>query len=375
MARRRKIVLAAVVLGLAFAAWWVNRQLEPQRLTATVLAKAGESLGLKLEFQGLPDYAFRPEPRLRVPNLVVRDPANGQVLLSAKRADISLPWATITGNEPVITRIGLDSPVLELPALRRWLAARPPTPFKLPTLTRGVHVHDGRVRADGYDISALALDLPSLRSGNAATVAGSGRFSKGEVAFNFNGNLSAATPGLDSDFSLTADGSLQHVPKPLAYKLKLDGHYRSDNAGFAVSANSLDFDADSPLPVLRGKAQLVVAEPMQISFDGLLKQWPRDWPSLPPPVSEQASDLLLRVTYRGASSLTDPIALHLEKNATLVDATLRLSDVQEWIAAPPGSPLPPLAATAKTPALDFDGIHLEGVEVKIHPDEPAATPP
>jgi hypothetical protein len=39
--------------------------------------------------------------------------------------------------------------------------------------------------------------------------------------------------------------------------------------------------------------------------------------------------------------------------------------VQAWLAAGPATPLPPLQGTLKTPALDFDGITLEGVEVEI----------
>ena len=169
MSRRKKIILASVAFALALAVWWINRQLEPQRLTALVLEKTGASLGLKLSFEGQPDYAFRPEPRLLIPTLVVRDPANGQVILTATRADISLPWATITGGEPIITRIELDSPMLNFPALRRWKTSRPVTPFKLPTLLRGVHVNDGQIHDDGYQISNLELDLPRLHAGEPAS--------------------------------------------------------------------------------------------------------------------------------------------------------------------------------------------------------------
>ena len=162
--RRWLIVLSLLALALAIGGWWIDRQLEPKRLAALVLAKAGESLGLQLAFDGEPDYAFKPEPRLLIPNLAVRDPATGKVFLSARRAEISLPWDTITGGEPVITRIELDAPELDLPGLRLWQAARPPTPFKLPTLTKGMHLSEGRIRDDGYRVSKLALDLPHAQS-------------------------------------------------------------------------------------------------------------------------------------------------------------------------------------------------------------------
>ena len=84
-----KIAAVAAVLS-ALLAWWVNRQLEPSRLTALVLDRAGKSLQLDISFSGQPDYALRPEPRLRVPKLSVRAPG-GKEFLFAERAEISLP--------------------------------------------------------------------------------------------------------------------------------------------------------------------------------------------------------------------------------------------------------------------------------------------
>jgi len=373
--RRKWIALALVALVFAVAGGWVNRQLEPHRLTALVLEQAGASLGLDLSYQGDPDYAFRPEPRLLIPNLVVRDPADGKLILSAKRADISLPWATITGDDPIITRIQLDGPSLDLPALRRWQASRPPTPFKLPTLLRGVHVLDGTIMDDGYRVSNLEFDLAHLQASVPAEAKASGHFTDGETVFDFDTAIRLKTPGLASDFSLQAKGSLQHSPKPLTYTLEVVGRYQSDAAGFSVTGDSLALAGESPLPRLKGQARLLVAEPMQVSFDGVLGDWPKDWPSLPAPISAQATDLSLRLSYEGASAFTDPIRVHLQKDATLVDASVRLPEIQGWIAATEGTPLPPLEATVKTSKIDLDGIRLEGVEVDLHPDEPAAKSP
>ena len=374
MSRRGKFILVAV-LAFAGMAWWVDRQLEPHRLTALVLEKAGSSLGLRLSYQGEPDYAFRPEPRLLVPNLVVRDPATGKQILSAKRADISLPWATITGGEPVITRIELDTPLLDLPTFRRWLAAQPPTPFKLPTLLKGVHVRDGTIVDDGYRVTALALDLPRLQATVPAAATASGRFADGETAFDFDAAIKLKTPGPASDFSLQANGALQHSPKPLDFRLGIDGHYQSDSSGFALVMPAFALTGDSPLPNLHGKSQALIAEPMRLSFEGVLRDWPKDWPSLPAPISDHAADFALRLTYQGRNDLGDPINLHLEKDATVVDANLKLPEVQSWIAATDDTPLPPLAATVKTPRIDLDGIRLEGVEVELHPDAPASKSP
>ena len=135
--RRRKrwlLTLAALALVAVVGGWWINRQLEPERLAATVLRKAGSALQLDLQFKGRPDYALKPEPRLMLPDFSARG-ADGKVFLSARRAEVSRPWSTLTGGEPVITRSELQQPVLNLPGLRRWLATRPKMPFELPTLS------------------------------------------------------------------------------------------------------------------------------------------------------------------------------------------------------------------------------------------------
>jgi hypothetical protein len=44
---------------------------------------------------------------------------------------------------------------------------------------------------------------------------------------------------------------------------------------------------------------------------------------------------------------------------------LRVPELQRWLAADAASPLPPLEAKLKAPALEFEGVKLEGVEVEI----------
>ena len=176
---RRWLKVAVVVLSLVIVlAWWVNRQLEPNRLTALVLDRAGKSLNLDIRFNGTPDYALRPEPRLLIPGLSVRG-ADGREFLSAVRAEISLPWSTIKGDAPVITRIELDHPRLDIAGLQRWLATRPKTPFEVPTLSDGIEVKAGTVIGDGFSIEALDATLPTLVADHAAELTARGRLVRG----------------------------------------------------------------------------------------------------------------------------------------------------------------------------------------------------
>ena len=363
--RRRWPVVLAVVAALALlAAWFVDRQLEPARLAATVLDRAGKSLQLRISFEGVPGYGLRPEPRLLLPGLRVAG-LEGEVFLSAARAEISLPWATITGGEPVITRLQLEQPVLRLAGLQRWLAARPPTPFKLPTLTRGLQVRDGTLVGKGFTVRALSLALPHLRSGEPADLLASGRLKMGETRLGGQLQLHVDTPGPASAYRLGFAGTLQQPGKPLAFKADAAGRYASTDALFSLDADTLALAGDSPLPRLAGKATLRSAQALQLGFTGLLRDWPAVWPKLPEPLASQTTNLPVTLAYAGRKDLSDPLSLRVDKPPTTLDATLRVPELRAWLATKPASPLPPIVGTLRTPVLAFDGMTLEGVEAEV----------
>ena len=221
-ARRKLWTLALPILLLLLAAWWINRQLEPNRLTATVLQQAGASLQLDLRFQGKPQYALKPEPRLLIPNFSVRAP-DGKVFLFAGRAEISLPWSTITGDEPVITRVELDRPILNLPGLRSWLASRPKVPFKLPVLSKGMRVVEGTLKDQGFSVTGLALELPRMKTGEPLHVLADGVLHQDKTALAFKLDFSAATPRSASDFTLQGSGELQQSRTPVKFTVAANG--------------------------------------------------------------------------------------------------------------------------------------------------------
>ena len=373
--RRGWIVLGVLALGFALGAWWVNRELEPRRLTAIVLGKLGSSLKLDLRFDGLPDYALRPEPRLLIPNLVASDPASGAVILHTEQLEVSLPWATLTGGEPVITRIDLLKPKLDLPALQRWIATLPKTPFKVPTLTRGIRIRQGEVQADGWRLSAVELTLPRLKQNEAASADIAFHFAQGKTAAAFVGKLQVATAGLSSDLQIEGTGKLEQSPKPLAYSIALDGHYLSDDAGFRLDVKSLRLQGDSPLPTLALHGHAVAGDSLQLALDGELAQWPKDWPALPAPLNESKGPLPISLSYQGKPDLSDALTLNAAMGETKFDSKLRLPQLQPWLAADNAGPLPPLTGTLVSPQLNVTGIELKGVSVEIEDDPPADAPP
>jgi hypothetical protein len=110
---------------------------------------------------------------------------------------------------------------------------------------------------------------------------------------------------------------------------------------------------------------LELAESAILSFDAVLSRWPSTWPTLPKGLAEQSEHLPVQLRYRGKRDFSDALTLLAARDQTEVRASLRWPQMQQWLAAEKTSPLPPLQGSLKTPALEFDGITLEGVQVEI----------
>jgi hypothetical protein len=336
-----------------------------------VLGQAGKSLQLKLGFRGTPDYAFRPEPRLVLPGFSAAA-LDGKVFLSADRAEISLPWSTITGGEPVITRVQLDAPVLDLPGLQRWLASRPPAPFKLPTLRRGIAVSKGTVHAPDWSLHELALDLPHLQAGDPARLHARGTLLTGESKLPFELDADVATPGLASPLDLklkllltqaAAQAGKPATPAPVA--LALVGNYAWADPDFRLEASKLAVVGNASIPSFDGSGEFQLAEQTSLGLDVVLTRWPEAWPKLPAALAAKSERLPMQLRYRGKRDFSDTLSLAASREDTSLEASLKLPELRAWLAATPASPLPPLQGKLKTPALEFDGVQLEGVEVEI----------
>jgi len=368
-ARRRRWpwLLGGLTVLLVAGAFLVNAQLEPHRLADTVLGRAGKSMQLRLAYRGTPEYAFRPEPRLVLPQLSVAT-LDGEVFLRARRAEVSLPWSTITGGEPVITRIELDAPQLNLPGLHRWLASRPPAPFKLPTLRQGIVVREGSVVDDDWSLLGLSLQLPHLQSGDPAKLDASATLHAGELRLPFELSAIAATPGLASplELRLTLQPAAEpKAPAPAPIAATLRGRYQWADPRFTLVADGFGLVAQSPIPSLQGKGKLEFAAQALLEVDAVLTRWPETWPALPKALAAKSEKLPVQLRYRGERDFSDALSLRAVRDDTELHASVRATEFRQWLAAGPATPLPPLQGTLKTPSLDFDGIALEGVEVEI----------
>lgn len=335
------IALATLAVLLLAAVWLVGRLLQPERLTALVLDRAGRELGLELSVSEPGDYALRPEPRLVLIGLVVRRPGDDTPLLHASRAELSLPWDTLAGGEAVVTRIGLDAPALDLPALRRWLDTRPASdePLRLPRFTDGLRIDGGRVHGDGWSLDGIALSLPRLAPGESTTLALAARYLAGDTALPF-------------------DLSLEATPRETA-------------AGLALDDLALRSASPSPLPAFDARGRFEYGDGIALDLAGELTRWPDDWPALPEPFDARDAPLPFTLAYLGSTDLAAPLALTLARDGLRFDARLAVPALLDWLDSDAGSPLPPLTGTLEAPRLVVDGIRLEGVRVEIAEDEPA----
>lgn len=374
--RRWPWYLATLAVLLLLGAWWVNRQLEPNRLTALVLERAGTALGLELSIDGTPEYALRPEPRLVLPNLVARQPGAATPVLRAMRAEISLPWDTITGGESlVITRIELQQPVLDLAALAAWQATRPEAPFELPTLTEGLRVAEGRVVGDGWGVSAFTLLVPTLRPGEQASAEASGRFEQGTTQLDFTAAATLDRAALASGLSLQSTGHIISGETDVPYDLDWLGAFDATGDGVLLGFERLAFLSQSPLPDFTASGDARFGTSTTLSLEGEVPRWPEGWPALPAPLAESESSLAFVLAYDGANDFSAPLALQLKRDETELQSRFAVPEVLAWLDGDRTNPLPPLQGELTTPSLVVAGATLEGVRIEFEPEEDAANEP
>jgi len=374
--RRWPWFLATLLVLVALGAWWVNRQLEPERLTVIVLERAGTALGLELSVDGAPEYSLKPEPRLLLPNLVVRQPGAATPLLRAAVAEVSLPWDTLTGGESlVITRVELQQPELDLAALSAWQATRPEAPFELPTLTDGIRVVDGRVQGEDWLVSGLSLSMPTLRPDAEASAEASGRFELGDTRVDFEAAASVAKAGLASGLRLQSSGQIVSGELDAPYELEWLGAFDAAGDESLLTFDRLALKSRSPLPDFTASGSARLGTDTRLTLQGEIPRWPDGWPVLPEPLAESDAALAFVLAYAGASDFTAPLTLELRREETALSSAFVLPELLAWLDSDQLNPIPPLSGELATPRLVVAGATLEGVRIEFEADEGAAEEP
>jgi uncharacterized protein involved in outer membrane biogenesis len=371
--RKKRFLIFFAVLGIiiAIAAWWVNGQLEPNKLTRTVLGKLGQELNLQFDFKGEPSYAMKPEPRLIIPNLEVRNPADKEIIFSAARIEISLPWSTIMGDTPHITRIEASSPFIDVPKVLAWQSTRPAgKPFEVPTFTNGLKISNGKLKDIGYGIENIELELPHLEDQQPIDANMSANILIDKTIIGLAGTLVIEKAGLASAITLQSKQNLKVDKDSYPYSLNFVGDYNAkDSKKIILNAGRLQWQSKAPLPNIDGNLQLSIAEnALSLKSQGSIAEWLKEWPALPAPINKQTKDIPFSLAYDGKFNFSDAFKLQLKLQKSQLDSELKITELQQWIAGNGGSPLPPLKAAFTTPKIELEGVSLEGVSVEITPD-------
>ena len=407
---RRLLVLGSVLLLLSLLATWL---LQPKQLVPLILDRAGKSLGLEITADGNAEARLRGEPQLIVRKLVAREPGAKTTILRAERVLLALPWSTLRngGKDAVIERIELDAPVLDVPALQAWLAKRPPSEeTKIPTLTDGLRIVDGRIDNGDWRIEGVSVTLPSLHPQKPVEARVRGRYVDAPTAIPFDLAVALTKPANDAGVAVfgpltiergdwrlpatiqlsgplhLAEDELTVTPVKLGvsaryesgdtrlpFSLGLHGPLRFDQTTWVLAPVGVALRGESPMPNFDAHGALALGRRLVIELDGALPQWPDAWPALPAPVSNSTSPLPFALRYTGKPDLSGIAGLQVKRDATAFDGRFRLYDVLGWIDQSGGSPLPPLDGRLRSPQLEISGATLEGVDV-VFDDEDVPAP-
>ena len=400
-------ILVLVLLAALFA--WL---MQPPRATGFLLNRIGDALGLRITASGMAEYRLRGTPQLVLHDVVAQRPGDAVALLRAERVFVSLPWSTIRarGDDLTVQRVELDAPVLDVPALQRWLATRPPSETRIPTLRDGLRVLRGRIDNDDWRIDGIDVLLPSLAPQRPVSAKLRGRYLDPPTRIPFDLDIAMSKPengaGIAAIGGMTIEGEDWSLPARvrLSGPLRLgDDEVRMSPAKIGMSARYASKTSDMPFVlgahgpllfdegvwsldptalVLRGEGSIpdataqgaiALGRRLVLRLQGVIAQWPQAWPALPPPLSASKSPMPFALDYAGRVDFSDLAALQVRRDDTALDARFHLPVVLDWIDADAGgSPLPPLQGRLRTPRVEIAGARLEGVEIEL--DDPAIAP-
>jgi hypothetical protein len=416
---RQRLRTAAWLASLALIALLVtigvHHLMQPQVASRLLLDQVGRTLGLRITATGTAQYSVRGTPMLIIRGVVARQPGATEPLLRADRILVSMPWSGIralrsnTGDTIGMDRLELDHPQLQLDALQRWLASRPPGKTRYPVLARGLQVRDGRIAAADWSLDGVRMDFPTVVPHQRLAGYVAGRYRNPSLSMPFALELVMAQLASDTALGVAGPVSITHgdwrIDSRIVLSARLgvtDGwqldrlrlaaasQYRSGTtqlpfaAGFAGTLRyraptflfaplGVVVHGRSPVPDVIARGDAALARSLVLRLSGSLPTWPQGWPALPPPIDNADAPLAFALQYRGATDLSDAMSLQLRKQGARFDGRLHPLEVGGWIGqAFNGNPIPPLTGRASMPELDVAGATLQGVDISIDADSAQA---
>lgn len=401
----RVAIVIAILLLLGLVADYL---MQPQRASALLLDRVGKSLGLRITASGQASYRLRGTPQLVLHDVVAQRPGDATALLRADRVFVSVPWSTIRarGADLTVHRIELDGPILDVPALQRWLATQPPSETRIPTLTDGLRIVRGRIDNGDWAIDGFSVELPSLAPGKPLRARLQGRYLNPPTMLAFDLEVALTKPANNAGMAAIGKATLEGDGWKLPAHVHLAGQLHSGDGGISVSPARFGLSASyvsatSNLPFVLGAAgplhfakgvwaldpaalilhghgvipaakamgALALGRRLVVRLQGVIAAWPDAWPALPPPLSESISPMPFSLDYVGQMDFSEAALLMLRRDTTTFDARFKLPVILDWVdSGMSGSPLPPLAGHLQTPRIEIAGATLEGVEIEFEDD-------
>jgi len=402
--KRRWLLALAVLAGLGALPWML-----PQAWVVDLLLRQlGPGLQLELARNGAATWRLRGGPMVEVHGLDISQIGADSPWLRADRLMLAVQWRTVRslGKTLDVTRIEVDSPKLDLPALRRWLDNRIPGDgeIRLPALTNGLAINHGHLQGDQWQINDIHLQFPELAPRAPVRSKLSGVYTDNATNARFDLRLAMTRPALPAGAAMVGSLDIQRdaasIPAqftlsgPLQFKngqwqipalhLALEGEYSTPgspplpfalNLGGALDTGetitlaplTLELTGNGPLPSLNatGVAELA-GEQLNLHLTGEMPLWPRAWPTLPKPLG-QRSRIGFTLDYTGALDMSGGLNLQLQRGPTRLDARVQPSQLADWLTRTPLSPLPPLQGRLSTPTLELPGVTLHGIEIETEP--------
>ncbi|MGY3264515.1 hypothetical protein [Lysobacter sp. HA35] len=402
--RRRRAWLIVAILLIAALAGLVRWATRPQQVASLVLSQASRALGLRITAKGVTEYTLGDMPRLVLREVTAQRDGDATPVLQADRISLSLPWSTLKsrGADLVVHRIEVDHPRIDIAAMQRWLATRPPSPQRpTPTLTDGFVMRNGIVAGEGWTIDALAMDVPRLAPKQLVHATLKGRVVAGDTRMPFDVAATLARPEMPAglgvagavtverpEWTLPLDLVLRGVPDP-THGIALDDMSLGARARYVAKSTNIPFRLGiggratyaqglhiapfglalregETIPDVTASGRLDWTSALTLRLDGEIARWPSAWPALPAPIGRLRGALPMQLAYDGPTDLSGNTALQLTSGASRFDGRFRLPRMLAWIdASSTGTPLPPLDGHVRTPRLELPGVTMEGVEVEF----------
>lgn|GEM_PF-6403458 len=344
--RRWPLIAGSVIVVLIIVLALLRHFMQPELLSATLLAEAEAATGLSLKLAAPADVSLWPDLNIAMRGLEARSETSSRPLLVAERVELALPWSALWGSGVEITALRLVRPQLDREALAAWLAARPSrdgpaAPPRLPRLNAELRIIEGAVRSrsvDAWQLTDIELSLSSLLPGEEFRLSLAFDYRKGDLQIPLV---------LDAAGRLHANG----MPIELA----------------PLALRWPELDADDQLR-LNGQLELAWPHRMSLSLSGSGRSWPDGWPKLPAAPSGTDTRYEIEIEFRGTPGGAGPLSLRFERGGLRSELQADAAALLDWLSQPGQRLLPPARATAELPHLDLKGLTVEGLRITLDED-------